>query len=145
MFRSLVAAFALLTSFAVATHAGAREYRFFDGGDRVYHQRFDHVFEPISEPRVHLLRAERSFAKGHRFAAADNLEKAAAGFGYFSERAAGMDRKQLELTRRALDKLARQVRRGDVEELNTLQQALSDARRVLAGEAVMTASAPRES
>jgi phytoene dehydrogenase-like protein len=138
MSRLLVASLLLFVGLGAAASASAREYRFFEGSDRVFTQRFGRIIEPISEPRIHLDRAERAFAKGHRAYAAENLEKAAAGFRYFRERAAGEDRRQLDLAGRALERLARDVRRGDLEELNTLQGALSDARRVLDGEAVMT-------
>ena len=141
MSRRLVASFVLLAGFAIAAGAGANEYRFFDLGDRVYHQRYGRVIEPISEPHIHLARAERAFVHGNRAYAADNLEKAAAGFEYFSERAAGSDRRQLELVGQALDKLARDVRRNEIDGIATLERALSDARSVLAGDAVMTAPA----
>jgi hypothetical protein len=137
MSRTLVASAAFLAALAVAGSAGAREYRYFDGSDRVYYQRYGRSFERIVEPHFHLTRAERAFAKGHRSYAAENLEKAAAGFDYFSERAAGEDRRQLDLASRALHKLARDVRRGEVAEVTTLERAIAEARRVLAGEAVM--------
>lgn len=138
MARIPVVSFVLFAGLAVAASAGAREYRSFEGSDRVYYQRTARWLEPVSEPHIHLDRAERAFAKGHRLYAAENLEKAAAGFRYFEERAAGGDRQQLRLAGRALDALAREVRRGAVAEVNTLANALSDARRVLAGEAAMT-------
>ncbi len=138
MSRRLSASFVLLAGLA-ATSAAAGEHRFFEGSDRVYTQRFGRVLEPISEPHIHLTRAERAFASGHRASAAENLEKAAAGFDYFSDRAAGTDRKQLALASRALEKLAGDVRRGEVDEITTMERALSDARRVLAGEAAMSA------
>jgi Asp-tRNA(Asn)/Glu-tRNA(Gln) amidotransferase B subunit len=137
MSRKLVSSFAMLAALAFAASAGAHEYRFFNGSDRVYYQRYDRMLERVQEPHIHLARAERAFAKGHRSYAAENLEQAAVGFDYFSERAAGEDRRQLDLAKRALEKLARDVRRGDVDEVTTLERALSDARRVLAGEAVM--------
>jgi Asp-tRNA(Asn)/Glu-tRNA(Gln) amidotransferase B subunit len=137
MSRKLVTSLAMLAAVAFAASADAHEYRYFNGSDRVYYQRYDRELERVQEPHFHLARAERAFAKGHRSYAADNLEQAAAGFDYFSERAAGEDRRQLDLASRALVKLARDVRRGDVDELTTLERALSDARRVLAGEAVM--------
>ena len=129
-----LSAAALVAAFGIAAGAAAREYRFFDGGDRVYYQRYGSTLERVVEPQFHLTRAERAFAKGHRAYAAENLEKAAAGFAYFSERAAGDERRQLDLARRALDKLARDVRRGDVDEVTTLERAIADARRVLEGE-----------
>ncbi len=138
MSRMLILSLVFLGGLAAASGATAKDYRFFEGSDRVYYQRYGRVIEPISEPHIHLTRAERAFAKGHRAAAADNLEKAAAGFDYFSERAAGTDRRQLDLAGRALEKLAHDVRRGEVDEVTTMERALSDARRVLAGEAVMT-------
>jgi hypothetical protein len=137
MSRTLVASLALLAGLATATGAAAREYRFFEEGDRVYYQSYTHRIELVAEPHIHLGRAESAFAKGHRSYAAENLEKAAVGFHYFSERTAGEDRRQLDLARRALEKLAREIRRGDVDEVTTLSRALADARRVLAGEAVM--------
>jgi hypothetical protein len=138
MSRSFAASFVLLAALSSAAPVAAQEHRFFEGNDRVYYQRYGRVLEPISEPHIHLTRAERAFAKGHRSVAADNLEKAAAGFDYFSERAAGTDRKQLDLASRALEKLARDVRRNEIDEITTLERALADARRVLAGEAAMT-------
>jgi Asp-tRNA(Asn)/Glu-tRNA(Gln) amidotransferase B subunit len=137
MSRKLVPSFLMLAALAFAASASAHEYRFFNGSDRVYYQSYYRVFEPVAEPHIHLDRAERAFAKGHRAYAAENLEKAAAGFDYFSERAAGEDRHQLDLAQRALEKLARDVRRGEIDEVTTLARALSDARKVLAGEAVM--------
>lgn len=137
MSRKLVASFAFLAACAIATGAAAREYRYFQGSDRVYYESSHRTLERVVEPHFHLTRAERAFAKGHRAYAAENLEKAAVGFDYFSDRAAGEDRRQLDLARRALEKLARDVRRGDVAEVTTLERALADARRVLAGEAAM--------
>jgi hypothetical protein len=136
--RRLIAPLALLAGFALAAGAEAREYRFFHANDKVYYQGSSRRIEPISEPHIHLGRAERAFAKGQRAYAAENLEKAAAGFAYFRERAAGEDRRQLDLAGRALEELAREVRRGDVAEVTTLERAIADARRVLAGEAVMS-------
>lgn len=142
--RHLVPSIVLLAGLFSATLAGAREYRFFEPGDRVYYQRSDREFEPIVEPHIYLARAESSFAHGNRSYAAENLEKAAAGFDYFSERAAGADRRQLELGGRALERLARAVRRGEVDGVAMMADELSVARRVLAGEAVPSgpASAP---
>jgi hypothetical protein len=143
MSRNLVTPLAMLAAIAFAASAGAHEYRYFSGSDRVYYQRYDRELEQVQDPHFHLAIAERAFAKGHLSYAADNLEKAAAGFHYFSDRAAGEDRRQLDLAKLALEKLAREVRRGDIDELTTVERALSDARRVLAGEAVMvTPAAP---
>ena len=142
MTRTLIASFVLLAGLAAASSAGAREFRFFDLGDRVYYQRSLHDLEPIVEPHIYLPRAQRAFAKGHRSAAAENLEKAAAGFDYFSERAAGEDRRQLDLASRALGKLARDLRRGEVDEVTTLERAIADAHRVLSGERALTPAAP---
>jgi hypothetical protein len=137
MSRMLVASVVFFAALGSAAGAGAREYRFFEGSDRVYYQRYGHTFERIVEPHVHLTRAERAFAMGHRSYAAENLEKAAAGFDYFRERAAGEDRRQLDLASGALEKLARDVRRGEIDEVTTIERAVGDARRVLAGESVM--------
>jgi hypothetical protein len=137
MSRKLLASFALLAACVAGDAANAREYRFFEGRDRVFYQDFGHRLQPIAPPHFHLTRAERAFAHGNRAYAAENLEKAAAGFDYFRERAAGEDRRQLDMAGRALTKLARDVRRGGVDEVTTIERAVSDARRVLAGEAVM--------
>ncbi|MBM4382309.1 MAG: hypothetical protein FJ091_02955 [Deltaproteobacteria bacterium] len=145
MSRMLVASLALVASFAAAGAAGAREYRFFQGSDRVYYETFHRRFEPISEPHIHLTRAARAFANASRWYAAENLEKAAAGFSYFEERAAGEDRRQLDRAGRALEKLARQVRRGDVDGVEIVERAVSDAQRVLAGERVMETRVPAQS
>ena len=141
MSRKLVAPLAFLAACALAAAAGAREYRYFEGSDTVFYQSFGNRIERVVEPDFHLTRAERAFAKGHLAYAAENLEKAAAGFGYFGQRAAGEERRQLETTRRALLKFAREVRRGNVEEVTTLERAVADARRVLAGQAPTTAPA----
>ncbi|HEY8122954.1 MAG TPA: hypothetical protein VII78_16655 [Myxococcota bacterium] len=146
MYRSrFFASLALIAGLLCASAAGAREYRSFDLGDRVYYQRSDRELEPIVEPHIYLARAERAFARGSRSYAAENLEKAAAGFGYFSARAAGTDRRQLEFAGRALDELARSVRRGEVDGVAVMADALSVARRVLDGEAVMPAPAAEPS
>jgi hypothetical protein len=145
MSRKLVASLALLVALGVAPGAGAREYRFFDRRDQVYYERFEHQLERVVEPHFHLERAERGFAKGMRSYAADNLEMAAVGFDYFKRRSAGEDRRQLDMAARALEKLARAVRRGEIQEVTELERAIEDARRVLAGEAVMVkpATAPK--
>jgi hypothetical protein len=135
--RKLVPWFALAAALGLAAAAGAREYRFFDRRDQVYWQRYAHQLERVVEPHFHLERAERGFAKGLTSYAADNLEMAAVGFDYFKQRAAGEDRRQLDLAARALEKLARAVRRGEIGEATELERAVEDARRVLAGEAVM--------
>jgi len=145
MSRMLVASIALIASLAAASAAGAREFRFFEGSDRVYYETHYRRLEPISEPHIHLARAARSFANGNRSYAAENLEKAAAGFSYFEERAAGEDRRQLDRAGRALAKLARQVRRGDVDGVEIVERAVSDAQRVLAGERVMETRTPAQS
>ena len=137
MSRTLVASLGLFALLAGASSAGAREFRFFDVGDRVYYESFSNDLEPIVEPHVYLPRAVRAFGKGHLSYAAQNLEKAAAGFEYFSERAAGEDRRQLDKASRALSKLARQVRRGEVDGVHVVEEAVADAQRVLAGERVM--------
>ena len=130
----LVASLVFLAGLAAASGATAREFRFFDVGDRVYYQSVHQDLEPIAEPHIYLPRAQRAFEKGHRAAAAQNLEKAAAGFNYFSERVTGEDRRQLDLAARALGKLARDLRRGEVDEVTTLERAIADAERVLAGD-----------
>lgn len=144
MLRKLLPWLALAVALGLATAAGAREYRFFDRRDQVYWQRYANQLERVVEPHFHLERAERGFAKGLTSYAADNLEMAAVGFDYFKQRAAGEDRRQLDLAARALEKLARAVRRGEIEEVTELERAVEDARRVLAGEAVMVkpAAAP---
>jgi hypothetical protein len=83
---------------------------------------------------VHLDRAQRSFAKNQLGSAADELEKAAAGFAYFADRAAGARRNELEHAERGLTKLADDVRAKRVGEATNLDRALADARRILAGD-----------
>ena len=145
MSRTLVASLALVAALAAASAAGAREYLFFEGSDRVYTETFHRRFEPIAEPRIHLTRAERAFAKGNRSYAAENLEKAAAGFSYFEERAAGEDRRQLNRAGRALERLARQVRRDDPDALEVFASTVANAQRVLAGEHALETRAPAKS
>ena len=142
MTRTLFASLLLIAGLAAATAASAREFRFFDAGDRVIYQRSDRIFEPLVEPHIYLPRARRAFENGQRWAAAENLSKAAVGFDYFKDRAAGDDRRQLALASRALDKLARQVRRGEIDEVTTLDRAIADAERVLAGEPAPAPAAP---
>jgi hypothetical protein len=115
-----------------ASGALADEKRWFEGSDKVFIRQREQ-FVRISEPHIHLTRAQRSFAKGHRSAAADELEKASAGFAYFEDRAAGEHRAQLRLASRALTKLADDVRDGDVQEITEVDRAVADAKRVLAG------------
>jgi hypothetical protein len=111
----------------------ADEKRWFENSDKVFIRQRDQ-FERIQEPDVHLDRARRGFAKENRAYAADELEKAAAGFAYFADRAAGSERKELEIASHALNRLADQVRRDEVDEITTLDRAIADAKRVLAGE-----------
>lgn len=117
----------------VAAPAFAEGKRWFDGSDKVYirqHGQFVRVFEPDG----HLKRARRSFVKENTANAADELEKAAAGFAYFAERAAGEQRKELELAARGLEKLADDVRAKRVGEVTNFDRALADAKRILAGD-----------
>jgi hypothetical protein len=86
------------------------------------------------EPDVHLKRARESFVKNHASLAADELEKAAAGFAYFADRSAGDERKELDAASRGLNKLADDVRAKRVGEVTNFDRALADANRILARE-----------
>jgi hypothetical protein len=120
---------------ALAIAASADTKRWFEGSDKVYVRLRQHdIFERIQEPDVHMERALRRFEKGMKSSAADELEKAAAGFSYFADRSAGAERRELELAGRALNRLADDVRRRKVSEVTTLERAVADAERVLAGE-----------
>jgi hypothetical protein len=124
-------AFALAALVVSGAPAAAEDKRWFEGGDKVFirqHERFERIFEPD----VHLSRARRSFVKDHAASAADELEKAAAGFAYFAERKAGGERKELETAERGLNKLADDVRARRVGEITNFDRALEDARRILA-------------
>jgi hypothetical protein len=123
-------AFALVGLLAAGTRAAAEDKRWFEDGDRVFirqHEQFERIFEPD----VHLSRARRSFVKDHAANSADELERAAAGFAYFAERAAGEERKQLEAAERGLNKLADDVRARRVGEITNFDRALEDAKRIL--------------
>lgn len=128
---------------ALATSDGALagDKRWFEGGDKVFIRLHDD-FVRIQEPDIHLQRAHRRYAKGLKGGAADELEKAAAGFSYFAERAAGEDRRELSLAARALGKLADQTRRGEVGEITELERAIADAQRILAGQPKPEAAPP---
>ncbi len=123
----------LCLSLVAASGALAGDKRWFEGGDKVFIRQHDD-FVRVQEPDIHLQRAHRRYAKGLKAGAADELEKAAAGFSYFAERGAGADRKELSLAARALNKLADQMRRGEVGEITELERAIADALRILAGE-----------
>jgi len=139
MTRNTTASLLLLAGLLIAPAANAREYRFFENGDRVYYQNYSREIEKIAPPSFYLPRAVSAFEKGHRSISAQYLEKAAAGFNYFEERAAGKDRRQLKVAGRALEKLATSVRRGEAE-LTTVERAVRDAQRVLDGEDVIVES-----
>jgi hypothetical protein len=124
---------ALVLGPVVPLAARADEKRWFEDSDKVFIRQHE-LFVRISEPDVHLKRARRAFASDNRFNAADELEKAAAGCSYFADRSAGGERAQLEIASRALNKLADQIRRGEVDEITTLDRAIADANRILAGE-----------
>ncbi len=124
------AALSLLLALSLSTGAAADGKRWFEGSDKVF-IRLHEQFERISEPDVHLERAQRSFAKGHRSVSADELEKASAGFAYFEDRSAGERSADLRLASRALSKLADDMRRGEVLETTELDRAVADAMRVL--------------
>lgn len=111
--------------------ARTEDKRWFKGSDKVFVRLREQDFEQIQEPDVHLDRALRYFAKDLKHAAGDELEKAAAGFAYFAQREGGAERKDLELAEHALNKLADQIRRGEVDEITTLERAVADAYRVL--------------
>jgi hypothetical protein len=131
----------LCLSLAASSGSLAGDKRWFEGGDKVFIRQHDD-FVRVQEPDIHLQRAHRRFAKGLKVGAADELEKAAAGFSYFAERAAGDARKELSLASRALNKLADQTRRGDVGEITELERAIADAQRILAGEPKPVTVAP---
>jgi hypothetical protein len=137
MTRRIAVSILVLAGLLAAPAANARDYYFFEQGDRVYYQPYGSgsYFEKIAPPRFYLPKAVRAFEKGHRSISAEYLEKAAVGFRYFEERAAGRDKRQLKTAARALEKLAYSVRRGETE-LTTLQRAVKDAERVLDGERV---------
>lgn len=123
----------LLLVLVLGAAASADTKRWFEGSDKVYVRQHE-IFERIQEPDVHMERALRRFDKGMKGSAADELEKAAAGFSYFADRSGGAERRELELASRALNRLADDVRRGKVDEITTLERAVADAERVLAGE-----------
>ena len=126
-------ALALLSLLAWGLAASADTPRWFTGSDKVYLRQHGQ-FVRVQEPSTHLARARRSYLKGHTSISADELEKAAVGFAYFADRSAGPSRQELELATRALEKLADEVRAKRVDEVTTLDRALADARRILAGE-----------
>jgi len=144
MTRRIAASLIVFAGLLVAPAAGARDYRFFEQGDRVYYQPYgsSRYFEKLAPPHFYLPKALSAFEKGHRSISAEYLEKAAVGFSYFEERAAGEDKRQLKIAGRALDKLAYSVRRGETE-LTTLQRAVKDAERVLDGERVASLAEPQ--
>jgi hypothetical protein len=115
----------------VGSPATGDDKRWFEGQDKVFirqHEEFVRIFEPD----VHLSRARRSFLKDHAPIAADELEKAAAGFSYFAERLAGDQRKEFEAAALGLIKLADDVRARRVGEVTNFDRALADAKRILA-------------
>ncbi|MFI5320666.1 MAG: hypothetical protein ACHQ6V_13915 [Myxococcota bacterium] len=112
--------------------ASAEGKRWFTGSDRVFVRQHEQ-FERIQEPDVHLQRALQAFAKGMKSLAADEIEKASAGFAYFAEREGGAQRNDLDFVSRALNKLADDTRRNRVDEITTLEDGFADAYRVLAG------------
>jgi hypothetical protein len=114
----------------VTSPIDAEKKHWFEQGDKVY-VRENLQFVRITEPDVHLERARRAFEKQHRSVTANELERAAAGFSYFAERAAGGQRKELETASRALMKLADEIRGQRAVEITTLDRAIRDAERVL--------------
>jgi len=144
MTRHIAASVLVLAGLLAAPAAYARDYRFFEQGDRVYYQPYGSgsYLEKIAPPHFYLRRALSAFEKGHRAISAEYLEKAAVGFSYFEERAAGNDKRQLKIAGRALEKLAYSVRRDEVE-ITTLQRAVTDAQRLLDGEDVIVEVAPK--
>ena len=128
---AFLASFVALAAWLAAGPASSDTKRWFEGGDKVYIRQHND-FVRIQEPDVHLERARRSFLKEHASRAADELEKAAAGFAYFAERAAGDQHKELRQAARGLEKLADDVRAKRVGEITNFDRALADARRVLA-------------
>ncbi|HEU4429701.1 MAG TPA: hypothetical protein VFT98_13150 [Myxococcota bacterium] len=132
MRRTLRGALVLAAALLVASPLAAQTKRWFEDSDKVYiRQNFE--FIRIQEPDVHMKRARRSFEKGQRSNASNELERAAAGFAYFAERAAGAQRRELTTASRALNELADQIRKREVDEITTLDRAIADAERVLAG------------
>jgi hypothetical protein len=129
-FLSLVS-FLALAALLVAGPAASDTKRWFAGGDKVYIRQHNE-FVRVQEPDVHLDRARRSFVKDHASRAADELEKAAAGFAYFAERAAGDQHRELRKAARGLGQLADDVRAKRVGEITNFDRALADARRILA-------------
>jgi hypothetical protein len=123
---------AVLLAAVAAAPVQSEEKRWFEGSDKVFIRQHNQ-FVRIVEPDVHLSRARRSFVKDHMALAADELEKAAAGFAYFAERSAGDSRRELAVGERALQKLADDVRARRVSEVTTLDRAIDDAKRILAG------------
>jgi hypothetical protein len=131
--RLLAVAALVAPLLAAADPAAADGKRWFDGRDKVYIRQHTQ-FVRIQEPDVHLSRARNSFLKDHAALAADELEKAAAGFAYFADRAVAEQREELELAARALEKLADDVRAKRAGEITNFDRALVDAKRILAGE-----------
>jgi hypothetical protein len=115
----------------LAVAGSADPQRRFHQNDRVFVRQREQ-FVRIEEPHVHLRRARSSFSSDQMRAAADELERAAAGFAYFAERAAGQERKELERAERGLAKLADDVRARRVGEITNLDRALAEAERTLA-------------
>ena len=115
----------------VAGSASADTARRFHQDDRVFIRQREQFFR-IEEPHVHLQRARKSFLSDQMRVAADELERAAAGFAYFAERAAGQERQELERAERGLTKLADDVRARRIGEVTNLDRALADAERILA-------------
>jgi hypothetical protein len=140
---TLLRAAALGLGLALLADAGAHAdtKRWFIGSDKVFIRQHE-TFVRVQEPDVHMSRARRGFVKDRRSYAADELEKAAVGFAYFAQRTAGEDRRRLETAEKALSQLADQIRRGDVDEVTTLDRALEDASRALAGQPEKAAAAP---
>ena len=128
----LASALALVS---LAAAAGADDTRWFEGRDKVYMRQHE-TFYRVEEPHVHMKRARSSFESGHHGLAADEMERAAVGFAYFSDRTAGEDRRQLEATERELNKLADRVRRHEVDGVAEIDSLFADATRVLARESL---------
>lgn len=135
-------AFLLSAGLALAAAgAAADDTRWFEGRDKVFVRQHE-MFYRVLEPHVEMKRARNSFEAGHQSVAADELERAAAGFAYFADRSGGEDRRQLEATERELNKLSDRVRKGEVDGVGEIDALIADARRVLARESLKLPEAP---
>jgi hypothetical protein len=138
--HALASTAALAALVAAAPARADQTPRWFEGSDKVFIRQHEMFFR-VQEPHVEMKRARKAFEAGHRAVAADDLERAAVGFAYFADRAAGEDRKQLEATEKALNQLADRVRRGEVDGVGELDALFADAEKVLAKESLTVPAA----